>query len=101
MRFLTLAVILLGLGLSGYARADDTKSSASMFLAQHGLAATSQIAQAAGCANTCKLAESVGAAECVLPGGGGTTCIPVGTGCTCSGQLINAMGMVAGTAVRK
>jgi len=101
MRFLTLAVILLGLGLSGYARADDTKSSASMFLAQHGLAASTQVAQAAGCANACKLAESVGGAACDLATATGSTCIPVGTGCTCSGQMINSMGLVVGTAIRK
>jgi hypothetical protein len=102
MRFLTLAVILLGLGLSGYARADDTKSSASMILAQHGLAASTQIAQAPGCANACQLAASVGGATCPIPSAAtGATCIPVGTGCNCSGQLINAMGVVVGTAIRQ
>jgi len=101
MRFLTLAVILLGLGLSGYARADDTKSSASMFLTQHGLAASSQIAQAVGCANVCQIAASSGGATCPLPGAGGTTCIPVGTGCNCNGQLVSlGMGVIVGTAAR-
>jgi hypothetical protein len=98
MRFLTLAVILLGLGLSGYARADDSKSSASMILAQHGL---SQVAQAAGCANTCQLptSDGMGGATCPIPTATGSTCTPVGTGCNCSGQLINAMGVRHGVAV--
>ena len=98
MRFLTLAVILLGLGLSGYARADDTKSSASMILAQHGL---SQVAQAVGCANVCKIADSSGGATCPLATATGSTCTPVGTGCNCSGQIVSlGMGVVVGTAQR-
>jgi hypothetical protein len=92
-----LAVILLGLGVSGYARADDTK--VTTFLANHGI---SQIAQAAGCANKCELAASAGGASCDLATATGSTCIPVGTGCTCMGQSVSAgMGLVAGTAVRK
>jgi len=99
MRFLTLAVILLGLGLSGYARADDTKLSASAVLSQHGF---SQLAQAAGCANTCQLPSSDGSAKCAIPTAAtGTTCIPVGTGCNCSGQIINMMGIRHGTATHE
>lgn len=101
MRLLALAVILLGLGLSGYARAGDTTSSASMILAQHGLAGHAQLAQAAGCANACKVAESLGGATCPIPTATGSTCIPVGTGCNCSAQLVGTgMGNVVGMAVR-
>jgi hypothetical protein len=102
MRIIMLLAVLL-LGFSGVARADDQRSSASMLLAQHGLAMAPQISQAGGnCANKCELASGTGGGpSCDLPGAGGTTCIPVGTGCTCSGQLINAMGVVAGTAVKK
>ena len=102
MRFLTLAVLFLGLALSGYARAGDTTTSASMILAQHGLAGHVELAQAAGCANTCQVAESLGGATCPIPTATGTTCIPVGTGCNCNAQLVgNGMGNVVGTAVRK
>lgn len=99
MRFIMLAVVLLGLGFAGYAQAADLTASST--LAQHGLSATPQLAQGSNCATVCELAGSVGGANCPLAGAGGTTCIPVGTGCTCSGQLINSMGMVAGTAVKK
>jgi len=95
MRIVMLAVILLGLGVSGYARADDTK--VTTFLANHG-----QIAQAAGCANKCELAASSGGATCDLGQASGSSCVPVGTGCTCLGQAVGGgMGVVVGTAVRK
>lgn len=97
MRIVMLAVILLGLGVSGYARADDTKVTA--FLANHGIG---QIAQAAGCANKCQLAASSGGATCDLATATGSTCIPVGSGCTCLGQSVGGgMGVVVGTAVRQ
>jgi hypothetical protein len=98
MRFIMLAVILMGLGVAGAARAGDTLS-ASGVLAQHGLG--NQIAQAAGCANTCQLADSLGGKSCTLPTATGSTCTPVGSGCTCPGQIIGAMGTVGGTTTRK
>jgi hypothetical protein len=98
MRFIMLAVILLGLGMAGTAQAGEPVS-ASAVLSQHGLG--SQIAQAAGCANTCQLPESLGGKSCALPTATGTGCTPVGSGCTCSGQIINAMGTVGGIATRK
>ncbi len=100
MRYVMIAMILLGLGVFGSARADDMR--ASTILAQHGLATSPQLSQGSNCANKCELASGTGGGpSCDLPGAGGTTCIPVGTGCTCSGQIINAMGVVGGIAVKK
>ena len=100
MRFLMLAAILLGLGMFGSAQAADL--TASSVLTQHGLSATPQLAQGQNCATACKLPESdAGGPTCALPGSGGTTCIPVGTGCNCSGQLINLMGIRHGYAVKQ
>jgi len=98
MRFIMLGVILLGLGLAGAAQAGEPVS-ASAVLSQHGL--SGQVAQAPGCANTCQLPESLGGKSCALPTAGGTGCTPVGTGCTCSGQIINAMGTVGGITTRQ
>jgi hypothetical protein len=79
MRLVTLlAVLLLGLGVAGHARADDQASSASQFLARHGL--SSQVAQLTGCATKCVLPESEGGNVCKLPVG---PCMPAGAGCTC------------------
>jgi len=74
-----LSVLLLGLGVAGQARADDPASSASQFLARHGLA--SQIAQLTGCATKCVLPESEGGNVCKLPVAG--PCLPAGAGCNC------------------
>jgi len=96
MRIAFLAALLIGVGFSGYARAGDMTVTA--FMTSH----TSQIAQAAGCANKCQVAESVGSATCDLAQATGSSCVPVGSGCTCTGQSVGGgMGLVVGTAVRK
>lgn len=77
---LVLAVLLLGLGAVGTVQADDLKSSASVFLARHGLSDARQVAQLTGCATKCVLPESEGGNVCKLPA---SVCLPAGAGCTC------------------
>jgi|SRR6516225_7997818 hypothetical protein len=97
MRLIAFAILLVG--IAGVARADD-KTTAAAFLARHGVGP--QLAQAPGCANKCQVAESLGGAMCDIPTATGSGCVPVGTGCTCMGQLVgNFAGTIGGTAVRK
>ena len=94
MRFLVLTIMLLG--FAGVAHAEDGKASA--FLSRIGLSNV-QISQAAGCANKCEVS---GGASCDLATATGSTCIPVGTGCSCIGQQVGTgMGIVMGAAIRK
>ena len=95
MRIAFLAALLIGVGFSGYARADGMTVTA--FVTSH-----TQIAQAAGCANKCMLAASQGGATCDLAQATGSSCVPVGSGCSCLGQSVGGgMGVVVGTAVRQ
>jgi hypothetical protein len=96
MRLVIVTITIALLALAGQARADDGKASA--FLSRIGLSNV-QISQAAGCANKCEVS---GGASCDLATATGSTCVPVGTGCSCLGQQIGSgMGVVMGAAIRK